>query len=97
MLNGEEDKMAMTRIELDATALMRQANMTAHDYIMEAKREVNDLFPELSHAQRAPIIAAWAQAASLDFVGAVLSQHLGLIADQLQDIARGLNKDDYQT
>lgn len=73
------------RITADATELMRQASMTAHDYLLRAVEDVQRIVGKPDPQ----IIAALVIAASVDMAGAVVAQQvragLDAVADALRD------------
>jgi hypothetical protein len=66
---------------------MRQAHMTAHDYLLHAISDIDSALG-LGEARKHPeLIAAYMQAAALDFGAAIIAQQ---IRAGLQDIADGI-------
>jgi hypothetical protein len=66
----------MTRITADATTLMRQALMTAHDYMMHAKRDIDEMFGDGYAAAHPELAAAYMKTAVRDMGFAILAKEL---------------------
>lgn len=74
---------------LDAQTVMKQAGMTAHDWMMEAKRFVEDMFEDYPPEARATLIAAYTQAAAGDEI-AMHVRALAEAVEPLQDVTRAI-------
>ena len=74
---------------LDAQTVMKQAGMTAHDWMMEAKRFVEELFGDYPPEARATLIAAYTKAAAGDEI-AMHVRALAEAVEPLQDVVRAV-------
>jgi hypothetical protein len=76
---------------LDAHEVMKQAGMTAHDWMLEAARFVEDRFADYPPQARATLIAAYTTAAAGDEIAMNLR---GLVeaAEPLADAIDGLRE-----
>lgn len=74
---------------MDATQLMRQAHMTAHDYMIQAVDDIDNKFGKGFAAKNPQLIAAYMNTAAVDF-----ATTFGLmnISASLETIARALDK-----
>jgi hypothetical protein len=78
--------------------LVRQASMTASEYMRNAVTNINDQFGD-GYAQKHPeLVAAFMNAASVDMAGAVIGKTLGhalpRIAESLDQIAEAVRESD---
>lgn len=79
-----------TAITADATTLMRQASMTAHDYLHAVIKSIDDAFGE-GYAKSTPeLIAAFMQVAARDFHTAITTQ---AIQDGVGRISEAISRD----
>src|SRR6516162_4954672 len=75
--NGKETAMSRDymidgdRVEAGTSTLMRQAQMTAHDYMAQARHDIDEVFGERYAISHPELIAAYMQTAALDFGAAV--------------------------
>ena len=74
---------------LDAETIMKQAGMTAHDWMLEAARFVEDRFANYPPEARATLIAAYTKAAAGDEIAMSL-RGLAEAAEPLADAIDGL-------
>jgi len=64
-------------METRADLLMRQASMTAHDYMQKAISDIDNLLGEGYAKEHPELIAAYMQTAALDFMASFgLADHL---------------------
>lgn len=61
----------------DATTLMGQASMTAHDYMLNAKHDIDKLFGAGFAAIHPDLVGAYMQVAGADFNAAILAKAIG--------------------
>lgn len=78
---------------LDALDVMKQAGMTAHDWMMEAHRFVDERFAEYPPEARATLIAAYVNAAAGDEIAMSL-RGLAEAAEPLSSAIDGLRSTD---
>jgi hypothetical protein len=73
---------------MDITAtpdtLMRQAHMTAHDYMMYAKADIDELFGAGYAAQHTDLVAAYMTTAAADFHTAISAQAISAAAAKIE-------------
>lgn len=62
------------RITADATTLMRQASMTAHEYLVEAVKHIDNEMGKGYSKEHPELVAAFMAAAASDFRTAILAQ-----------------------
>jgi hypothetical protein len=74
---------------LDADALMRQAGMTAHDWMLEAKGFVEERFSEYPPEARAILMAAYMNGAAGDEIAMYL-RSLAEATEPLLDVVRAI-------
>ena len=74
-------------IEADFDTLMRQASMTAHDYMLSARNSIDKLFGEGYAAEHPELVAAFMTTAASDFQTAALGK---LIPPALAAIANAI-------
>jgi hypothetical protein len=68
---------SMTKITADGTTLMKQATMTAHDYLLKAVRDIDEVLGDHDSAINHPaLIAAYMQIAATDLGTAVIAQQI---------------------
>ena len=64
-------------ITADADTLMRQAAMTADEYLRKAISAIDEAFDERGYAKKHPeLIAAFMQTCAMDFGAAILAKEL---------------------
>jgi hypothetical protein len=73
-------------MENRAELLMRQASMTAHDYMMNAKHDVDEIFGEGYAKQHPELVGAYMQAAAANFAATFQGDRLEEIAGHLEAI-----------
>jgi hypothetical protein len=78
----------VTDIKADPGTLMRQASMTAHDYLIAAVENIDKMFGKGYAKEHPELTGAFIQAASLDFVGASLAKSIGEAIEGLADAVR---------
>lgn len=71
---------------LSAADLMRQASMTAHEYLIHARNSVRDLIGD-DVAAHPEIVSALVLAAASDFHTAVIAQQLGALDELAEAIS----------
>jgi hypothetical protein len=80
-----------TPIELSGTAIMHQAHMTTHDYLIQAVKDINEVMGEGAAEKYPQIVAAYLTVAATDYGATIIAQQvrLGLdaITDELNSIA----------
>ena len=74
---------------LDAQTVMKQAGMTAHDWMSEAARFVEERFADYPPEARATLIAAYTNAAAGDEI-AMHVRALAEVTEPLQDVVRAI-------
>jgi len=78
-------------IEAGNETLLRQAPMTAHDYMMKAISDIDELLGKGYAKQHPELIAAYMQTASIDFGAAVIARAIESVASALDNIERTLD------
>jgi len=73
---------------MEAGQLMKQAMMTAHDYMYDARYEIDKMFGEGYAAKNPALVAAYMQTAALDYAA---SFGLDRISRSLDRIAENVN------
>jgi hypothetical protein len=73
---GSLDDMGESPINIDAGAMMRQATMTAHDYMLAALSDIDELLGKGEASKHPELIAAYMQTAATDFGAAIIAQQL---------------------
>lgn len=68
--------MATHTIELDGDGLMRQAKMTAHDYMSVAITDINEMFGKGAAKKHPELVAALMKTAALDFGASIIAQQI---------------------
>jgi hypothetical protein len=63
-------------IDLDGDGIMRQAKMTAYDYILSGIADINKLFGEGTAQSHPEYVIAYAQIAALDGGSTIVAQQL---------------------
>ena len=72
-------------ITLDYTALMRQADSTAHTYLRDAVRSIDDKFGD-GYAENNPaLVGAYMQTASHDFGAVITVMAIETLAEAISD------------
>lgn len=86
----------MTSITASPEALMRQASMTAHEYLMEARQRIDREFGEGYAVAHPELVGSFMQAAALDFHASATAQatgkaaeHLGYALEKIADAIEG--------
>lgn len=74
---------------LDASQAMKQAMMTAHDYMNSARYDIDKMFGEGYAAKNPALVAAYMQTAAIDYAA---SYGLDQISVALNRIAENLDK-----
>lgn len=74
-------------ITADFDTLLRQASMTAEDYMRSAKRSIDETFGDGYAAKNPALVAAFMQTAATDFA---TSSNGKVFGDRLSDLARAL-------
>lgn len=76
-------------ITISADTMLRQAKMTAHDYMLAAKTDIDEIWGDGYAAQHPELVAAYMQTAAMDFGAGIIAQQIraGLeeIATQISD------------
>jgi hypothetical protein len=75
----------MRRVHADSATLLRQASMTASTYLGEAIESIDGRLGAGYAKQHPELIAAFMQAAALDFGAAVIAGGLEEIAENMID------------
>lgn len=73
----------------DAEYFMKQAAMTAHDYMLHAKEDIDKIFGEGFAAKNPSLVAAYMQTAALDFATMFGLQN---VSESLDGIAERLGE-----
>ncbi|MCP5173483.1 MAG: hypothetical protein H6996_00075 [Moraxellaceae bacterium] len=73
----------MERITASATELMRQASMTAHDYMLEAVRRIDEVFGEGYAKTHPELVGDFMKTSAIDFATACISVSLQDIAENM--------------
>jgi hypothetical protein len=81
--NKENELMTTHRVEADSTTLMRQAPMTAHDYLLSAVHDIDEMLGKGYARAHPELIAAFIQTAALDFGAAVIARAIEGVADAI--------------
>ena len=76
----------MDRITGDAMTLMRQASMTAHTYMIDGIRSVDESFGEGYAKDHPELVSAFIQTCAMDYATAVL-------ASVVQDVSELIKRD----
>lgn len=63
-------------ISLSGDDLMRQAKMTAHDFLLAAVHDVDEIFGLGISREHPELVAAYVQAAAMDFGAASIARHI---------------------
>lgn len=69
-------------ITADPTELMKQASMTAHDYMLNAIRDIDELLGTGYAKAHPELIGAYMQVAAIDFGTAIIAKAIGEILEQ---------------
>ena len=72
-------------IPIDATALMRQATMTAHDNMLHARHDIDEQLGEGYAREHPELIAAYMQTAAIDFATAIIAKEIGEAIEGLSE------------
>lgn len=67
--------------------LLKQAPMTAHSYMLNARKDIDEMFGDGYAAKHPELMAAYMNAAAIDLHGAVLGK---LIPPALESIAEAI-------
>jgi hypothetical protein len=76
-------------IMTDSTEMMRQAQMTAHDYLLGAVRDIDATLGQGVAAKHPELVAAYMQTASIDYGATILAQQ---VRAGLETIAEVINR-----
>jgi hypothetical protein len=76
-------------ITADTSTLFRQAPMTAHDYMMKAIDDIDELLGKGYAKQHPELIAAYMQTAAIDFGAAVIARAIESVSTALDNIEKG--------
>jgi hypothetical protein len=71
----------------DAQQLMRQACLTAHDYMLDAMRDIDERLGKGYAREHPELIGAYMQTAALDFGACMLANMLEQTAYAISDVA----------
>jgi hypothetical protein len=75
-------------VELNETDLMRQACMTAHDYLLHGKSDIDERLG-VGYAQVHPeLLAAYMQTAALDYMAGFLAKEIGGALERIAEAMR---------
>jgi hypothetical protein len=84
----------MTGITADYDTLLRQASMTAHDYMMNAKSDIDEMFGAGYAAKHPELVAAYMQTAARDLHTSTIAKEIGgaieTLAEQIGSAASEL-------
>lgn len=64
------------RIEISGATIMRQAAMTAHDWMMSARSDIDEIFGDGTAKKHPELIAAYMNAAAIDEAGTIIAQQV---------------------
>jgi hypothetical protein len=64
------------RLEISSDTMMRQAKMTAHDYMLAAKSDIDDIWGEGYAKQHPELVGAYIQTAAMDFGANIIAQQV---------------------
>ena len=82
------------RIELNGDGMLRQAKMTAHDYMLAALDDIDEIFGRGTAKKHPELVAAYIQTASIDLAGAIIAQQIRAGLDHIaEEIRDGLSGD----
>jgi hypothetical protein len=73
-------------IELSADDLMRQAKMTAHDYLLAAINDIDETLGQGTARKHPELIAAYIQTAAMDFAGGIIAQQIRAGLDHIAEV-----------
>jgi len=76
-------------ITADTETLFRQAPMTAHDYMMKAIDDIDELLDRGYAKQHPELIAAYMQTAAIDFGTAIIARAIESISTVLDNFEKG--------
>jgi hypothetical protein len=89
------------RSEIDSSELMRQATMTAHDYLLKAVDDVEEIYGKGASNKYPNLVAAYIQTAALDMGTAIIAQQVraGLdeIAEAVDRVAERIAEGSYRS
>jgi hypothetical protein len=80
------------RVEAGTSTLMRQAQMTAHDYMAQARHDIDEVFGERYAISHPELIAAYMQTAALDFGAAVIARAIQQLGDRVESFAEAITE-----
>jgi hypothetical protein len=72
-------------ITADTETLFRQAPMTAHDYMMKAISDIDELLGKGYAKQHAELIAAYMQTAAIDFGASIIARAIKALSAAVDD------------
>ena len=81
-----DDDNPIAPIVISGDTIMRQAHMTAHDYLMHAIRDINELMGEGAAEKYPQIVAAMIQAAATDGGATVIAKQVRLGFSDLGEV-----------
>jgi hypothetical protein len=77
---------------ISPTESMRQASMTAHDYMLAAVRDIDEIFGK-GYAQAHPeLVGAFIQTCAIDYLASRLESQLEAIDDNIGVLSSSLNE-----
>jgi hypothetical protein len=74
------------RIEAGNSTLMRQAQMTAHTYMAQAIRDIDEILGKGYAKNHPDLIAAYMQTSALDLGASVVARAIQQVGDRLEEI-----------
>lgn len=77
-------------IEADAQTLMRQAHLTAHDYLVNAQIDIDQIFGDGYAREHPELIAAYMRTAAQDLHTAITAKEIGEALRELATAITGL-------
>ena len=87
----------MTGISASNDELLKQAQMTAHEYLLSGKDVIDDLFGAGYARAHPDLLAAYMKTAATDFFTAIIAKELGGalegVAMSITDAANALSSD----
>jgi hypothetical protein len=76
-------------ISIGYDALLRQAGMTAHDYMLAGITSIDDLFGKGYAKAHPELLAAYMQTAAIDFHSAIIVKDLGGALERIANALEG--------
>ena len=84
-------------IELSGDGIMRQAKMTAHDYLLAGIKDIDELFGKGTARKHPALVTVYAQIAVIDGGDGIIAQQvragLAAIAEAISDCREDLRSD----